>query len=350
MRLFRQNGASGREFLSWRPFRTGYWNRPTLSISLKGGLSHKNNGLRQERRARNNTKLALNPMRHIIALQRTFAAGISLLFFFHLSPVCWAQTPAASPQPKPYYSKTTPPPLDEELLLLFKQAASQQKAGNLETAARLYQQILLQNPRLAEVHNNLGLIFQAIGHLELARKEYEEAIRVVPDYALALNNLASLLFASSQYEQASGLWLKAMQKDPLEADYYYNLGLCYARMNQPKQGIDYLQLTLKLNPQFMPALFLLGQLLSSSGDYEGALKAYERSLALVSDDADGWRVNIQRQITLLNSILGPKKIESRISPSVVPATTRRPAQSKSDKVAHQSWFRRFHAGLFRTSF
>jgi len=312
---------------------------------FEGSPSHKNCSFRQAGVTRNNTKLALKLMRHLMVRQRTFAVGTSLLFFFQLFPVCWAQAPVASPSPKPYYSKTSPPPLDEELLLLFKQAASQQKAGNLETAARLYQQILLQNPRLAEVHNNLGLIFQAIGHLELAQQEYEESIRLVPDYVLALNNLASLLFASSQYEQAAGLWLKTIQKDPLEADYYYNLGLCSARMNQPKKGIGYLQLTLKLNPREISASLLLGQLMFSVGDYEGALKAYEQCLALVPDAADGRRGDFQRQITLINSILGPKKNEERIPSADVPAPTRRPAQSNSGKVSHQSWFRRFHAGL-----
>jgi len=265
----------------------------------------------------------------MVSVNRISIAVILMLLWFPGSGV-WlsqAQSPATD-----QYSKVTPAPVGEELGDTFREAARQHKAGNLETAARLYQQILNQRPQLAEVHNNLGLIYQAIGNLELAQKEYQEAVRLVPDYALALNNLASFFFLLGQYENASEFWFKAARKDPFDAEFCFNLGLCYFKMSSPEKAIRYLQLASKLNRQMTGAPLLLGQLHFQRGEYAAALQAYQQYLKLAEGENSAQVLEAERQIKSLKAILGEKSVEP------VPSSTSQPPQPVSKALSAKKKF------------
>jgi Tfp pilus assembly protein PilF len=234
-------------------------------------------------------------------------------------PLSQTQIPAAD-----QISKTNPAPIGKEMEEAFREATRQHKEGNLESAARLYQQILYHRPNLAEVHNNLGLIYQAIGQTELAQKEYQEAVRLIPDYAVALNNLAGLYFAQGQYESASEIWFKAARKDPFDSEYCFNLGLCYHKMSAPEKALRYLRVAVKLNPQRAGAFLLLGQLHFQRGEYAASLEAYERYLPLSDKENDAQRLEVERQIQTLKTILGVRPAE--LPRTTVPASAASPLQ------------------------
>jgi Flp pilus assembly protein TadD len=61
-----------------------------------------------------------------------------------------------------------------------------------ETAAALYQQLILQHPELPEPRNNLAMIYQARGDYDAASKLLVEAIETHESYATAYRNLGRI--------------------------------------------------------------------------------------------------------------------------------------------------------------
>ncbi|HVN80304.1 MAG TPA: tetratricopeptide repeat protein [Terriglobia bacterium] len=191
-----------------------------------------------------------------------------------------------------------------DLNTLFRQAVESQKAGNLEQAAREYQQILMMRPEMPEVLNNLGVILQTLGDSMSARKKYEAALRVEPDFDAALNNLASLLYSEGEYSRARDLWLKAVAKDPLDAELRVNLALGYLKTGEPDKSIRSLRKALTLNPKHSAAHYVLGEILQEQGDYEGALQAYMGYLESKPEPGVEARSYVQHQIAELKGYLG----------------------------------------------
>jgi tetratricopeptide (TPR) repeat protein len=59
----------------------------------------------------------------------------------------------------------------------------------LGRAAEQYQALLEENPRSAEAHYQLGLVYDRMGNRERARYEWREALRIDPSHSEALNRL-----------------------------------------------------------------------------------------------------------------------------------------------------------------
>jgi len=191
-----------------------------------------------------------------------------------------------------------------DLNVIFKEAVGFQKAGNLEQAAREYQQILEKSPGMPEVLNNLGVILQTLGDLISARKKYEAALRVEPEYDAALNNLASILLREGEYTRARDLWLRAVAKNPVDSELRVNLALSYRKTGEPDKSIQSLRKALTLNPKHATAHYLLGEILQEQGDYEEALRAYMGYLESKPEPGVEARSYVQHQIAELKGFLG----------------------------------------------
>jgi tetratricopeptide (TPR) repeat protein len=68
-----------------------------------------------------------------------------------------------------------------------------ESSGRLDAAAlALYDRALAQDPALAALHNNRGLVLVALGRKSDAREAFREALRRDPAFELARRNLAAL--------------------------------------------------------------------------------------------------------------------------------------------------------------
>lgn len=68
-------------------------------------------------------------------------------------------------------------------------------AAALNTAATLFQQVLVANPNDPGAHNGLGNVYSARGDTELAIAEYENATKLEPEYTFAWHDLTLALYA-----------------------------------------------------------------------------------------------------------------------------------------------------------
>ena len=84
----------------------------------------------------------------------------------------------------------------------FELAVHNQKKGNHKVAKDLYDKILKVNPKHANAHCNLGVIFKELGEHEKAKSYFEKTIEIQFDHAYAHNNLGRVFQELEETEKA----------------------------------------------------------------------------------------------------------------------------------------------------
>jgi serine/threonine protein kinase/cytochrome c-type biogenesis protein CcmH/NrfG len=139
--------------------------------------------------------------------------------------------------------------------------------------------------RLATVHNNLGVAYDARGQADMAIGEYREALRLNPDLADAHNNMGTALRAKGQLEEAIREYLVALELKPGHAMARHNLGLSYACRGDYDSAIQEYTEAIRLKPAFVEARINLGLALAMKGRLEEAIDEYRYAARLRPDDA-----------------------------------------------------------------
>lgn len=94
-----------------------------------------------------------------------------------------------------------------DVQLMFQKARALAQAGQTAEAEKVYSDMTIRYPELAEPWNNLALLYMSRDALDQALLALETAIMNNPKYPAALTNLADLrlLMALRDYEKAAGL-------------------------------------------------------------------------------------------------------------------------------------------------
>ncbi len=126
------------------------------------------------------------------------------------------------------------------------------QAGNLNEAARLYQEVLRANPR------NFNAL-QLLGFVHFQRGEFADAERIME---------------------------KAIRINPTSVDALYNRGCALQALERPKEALQCFGKALTVKPDFVPAHLNRGNVLSQLGRHDEALASYDKALALQPDSAE----------------------------------------------------------------
>lgn len=81
-----------------------------------------------------------------------------------------------------------------------------QRNGDFDSAVKYYQQALMQDPKYATVHNDLGILYEQKGLEDKAKMEYLTTLQIDPQYIKAHSNLALLYEKSGDYKKAYYHW------------------------------------------------------------------------------------------------------------------------------------------------
>lgn len=95
-------------------------------------------------------------------------------------------------------------------------------------------------------------------------------------------------FAQNNYEKAIELYNKAIQLNPSQWGYYFNLALAYKKANQAEKALENFKKVLELNPSSFSANKEMGEILALSENWPEAQKYYERAIEISPDDPDGF--------------------------------------------------------------
>ena len=124
------------------------------------------------------------------------------------------------------------------------------------------------------------------GAIEEAKKEYEHIVAADSDYLPALSQLAAIYYDQKSYER-SQLYLKSILAiNPRDYLANYYTGSILIATGHKDSAIAFLNRSVLLNSNFVPALDLLASLYYTRNDYTGAVALYQRASMLRPSTGD----------------------------------------------------------------
>jgi len=169
---------------------------------------------------------------------------------------------------------------DDAIERQLSQAVTLHRQGKFAEAARLYIEILHQEPRHFAALHLLGVAAFQQGRLAEAIEGIRAALEIQPDNADALTNLGLALATASRFEEALAHYDKALAIRPDLAQALHNRGNALQSLGRLAEALDSYDRSLALQPNNPDALYSRGIALRSLGRLEDALASYDRALAL----------------------------------------------------------------------
>lgn len=119
------------------------------------------------------------------------------------------------------------------------------------------------------------------GQLESAERLYRQVLAVQPENADALHLLGRIAIQCGANEAAIGLVRDAINVRPNDPDVHYSLGVAQRHAGQIEQAIQTFRQLLATWPNHGDAHNGLGDALQAAGDIEGAIQAYRHATSLL---------------------------------------------------------------------
>jgi tetratricopeptide (TPR) repeat protein len=176
---------------------------------------------------------------------------------------------------------------------VYERAIALHRAGQIETAAEIYRQLLAQRPRHAGSLHHLGVIAHQRGHHGEADRLIRAALEIEPGDTDAWSNLGLVLRAQDRLEEARACLEQALQIAPQNPSARKNLVVVLGQLARPlceaerwSEAIPLLQRAHTLEPDSAEILNQLALcFLATSGGLPEALGHFEKARALAPEDA-----------------------------------------------------------------
>jgi len=171
----------------------------------------------------------------------------------------------------------------------LQQGLSHHRAGRLQHAEQIYQQILTHEPKNADALNLLGVIASQVGCYENAVKLITQAIQNNSTQSFYYNNLANVLMQQGKTTEAIASYRRALEINPNYAEAHNNLGAALKTQGKLSGAIASYRRALEINPDYVEAQANLGNALNEKGKLAEAIASYRRAIAINPDYTEAYR-------------------------------------------------------------
>jgi tetratricopeptide (TPR) repeat protein len=159
-------------------------------------------------------------------------------------------------------------------------------ARDLDKAIPLLKKVNLIEPKLAEAHRILGLVYLDQGDRARASSQISYALDLRPGYFAALYGLARLYRADNNRARAQEMIEKALEARPYDIDAREMLGELLWENAQLDEALAELEKVIALQPKNLPARRTLALIYAAKGDTIDLAAELERVQDLSPDDLD----------------------------------------------------------------
>ena len=159
-------------------------------------------------------------------------------------------------------------------------AMQHHQAGELQTAAQLYRQVLQEYPDHAETRYRLASICLALGWLTEAVENYQKLLPLAERACRAWRPRNCFRPDSAGWRRRLPVSAKHELEDPYYADAYNNLGLVLVKQGRIDEAVANHRYSLHLKPDNPLAYNNLGNVLRDLGQLDEALDCYREALRL----------------------------------------------------------------------
>ncbi len=218
---------------------------------------------------------------------------------------------------------TSPVPIPRILRPQAKAAEMLRESGKVDEAIQVLERIATDYPLFAPAHVQLGQLHESQGSLDEAVSRYRRAVEVQPELAFAHVRLGARLISSGELGEAMEHLQKALAIDPSDVEAHELLAKAWRWSARPHEALEHYREALRLSPDWLPALAGAARILAThpdpgvrdpeeavriaeraagqtgyqhpaildtlaaayaaSGDFETAVKAAEKALALAEN-------------------------------------------------------------------
>lgn len=135
-------------------------------------------------------------------------------------------------------------------------------------------------PESAEALQHLGEEQERAGDLQAAAKCYQRALALEPDSAELHCHLARALYQGGALQTAAELYRRALVLDPKRYEIYNDLGLVLTDLGNFAAALEVFRRSLINNPRSARTIASLGRLFERKGDLISAAEAYRDAIQL----------------------------------------------------------------------
>jgi len=191
--------------------------------------------------------------------------------------------------------------------------------NKLEEAIEALKQATKLDPDLAEAYFQLGIA--------LSLKENEEDVKPSPKKSIEKfkpGEPVILTESDKAFEMAAKAYKKLTEKEPENAEAFFNLGRSYNKIQMDEEAEKALRQAVKLNPNDIEYQAELGAILIKLAKYDEAVKVLKKALELNEND-------LHVANLLEKAEAGKKRIEFASKPKPSPSRPLEAAEEKTDE-------------------
>lgn len=166
------------------------------------------------------------------------------------------------------------------------EALAHHRAGRIEQAEAIYEDILRREPDHADAWHMLGVAAAQRGRRETALTSIARAIRLNPAPPFYHNNLGNVLHDLDRFTEALLCYQEALRLDPGYAEAHHNMANTLQELDRFEDALAHHLEAIRLKPDFAQGFSSLGSTLRRQGLYSEALACFEQALALDAGLAD----------------------------------------------------------------
>jgi Tfp pilus assembly protein PilF len=187
-------------------------------------------------------------------------------------------------------------PASDELAI----ALQYQRAGDFDAALQHYGAALREDESNAQVHNNLGLLYQEKRLFAESTRELQRALAIDPRNTRARNNLGVTFLMQAKIAEATGEFRKVLASSPQNVDALVNLGLAQRMAWQFDQSKETLMEALALSPRNAATHYNLGQLYDEIHEPARAVEHYRVFLDTAGSEYAARTAAVRARIAVLS--------------------------------------------------
>ena len=171
---------------------------------------------------------------------------------------------------------------------LLNQALELHRAGRLDDAAAIYQQLLTDNPDHADAAHLLGLVRFRSNDFDSAIRLIQGAVERDPDNPIYHANLGNVFKDAGRPSDAIAAYRHALELNPGDAAIHNNLGYVLQVSGMIEEGIGHYRKAIELRPDNYRAHYNLGNALFLTGENGPAVAAFREAARLNPRFVDTW--------------------------------------------------------------
>jgi len=189
-------------------------------------------------------------------------------------PVLFLLACASAPEPKK--------PEDRQAEQYFRLGQANFAEGKNQEAIQNLRKSLQLNPKDADVHNYLGVVYLLLSDFAAAEKELREALKLNPYLTDARNSLGAVQMKTGRTGEALASFEEAL-KDRTYASpekILYNLGTLHLEAKRYPEALDAFRRAISANANYAKGYYGLGLIYAETGKAEEARTNFRKVIAL----------------------------------------------------------------------